>query len=280
MPAFGNPGGVSVIWKIRDEQTQTLRRKHTVFFTIAVNAMSEAYTLHQNHLLEAFPVDVRKRLFPHLKLESLPLGKVLHESGFALHQVYFPIASIVSLQYVMESGASVEVSMVGNEGLVGIASLLGGGSTTSRALVQSAGHAYSLSPQRLRKEFNNNREVETLLLRYIQSLLTNMAQTAICNRYHSISQQLCRWLLLSLDRLPGNRLNMTQELIANLLGVRREGVTQSACKLQGLGVIEYKRGHITVLDRSKLEQLCCECYAAAKNETDRLEACRPMSEVS
>ena len=246
----------------------------------AVNDMSEAYTLRQNHLLEAFPANVQKRLFPHLKLESLPLGMVLYESGLALRQVYFPIDSIVSLQYLTESGASVEVSMVGNEGLVGIGSLLSDEITTSRALVQSPGHAYSLSPQRLRKEFNNSREVETLLLRYIQSLLTNMAQTAICNRYHSISQRLCRWLLLSLDRLPGNRLDTTHELIANMLGVRREGVTYSACKLQKLGVIEYKRGHIMVLDRSKLEQLCCECYAVAKNETDRLETCHPMSEVS
>jgi CRP-like cAMP-binding protein len=241
--------------------------------------MSEAYTPRHNHLLEALPVDVQKRLFPHLKLEFLPLGKVLYESGLASRQVYFPIDSIVSLLYVMESGASAEISMVGNEGLVGIAVLLGGGSTTNRALVQSAGHAYSLPSSQFQKEFDNNKEVETLLLHYIQSLLTNMAQTAVCNRHHSIGQQLCRWLLLSLDRLPGNRLHITQELIANMLGVRREGVTQAACKLQKLGAIEYKRGHITVLDRSKLEKLSCECYAVAKNETDRLEACQSMSQA-
>ena len=236
--------------------------------------MSEAYPPRHNHLLEALPVDVQKRLFPHLKLEFLPLGKVLYESGLASRQVYFPIDSIVSLLYVMESGASAEISMVGNEGLVGIAVLLGGGSTTSRALVQSAGYAYSISSPRFQKEFNNNRVVETLLLRYTQSLLTNMAQTVVCNRHHSIDQQLCRFLLLSLDCLPGNRLSTTHELIAIMLGVRREGVTQAARKLQKLGVIKYKRGHITVLDRRKLEKLSCECYAVAKIETDRLEACR------
>jgi CRP-like cAMP-binding protein len=239
--------------------------------------MSEAFTPRQNHLLEAFPADVQRSLFPHLKLESFPLGMILYEPGLASRQVYFPIDSIVSLLCVTESGASAEISMVGNEGLVGFAALLGGGSTTSRALVQSAGHAYSLSSPLLLKEFNNNSEVEMLLLRYTQSLITNMAQTAVCNRHHSIDQQLCRWLLLSLDRLSGNRLIMTQELIANMLGVRREGVTQAACKLQKLGVIEYMRGHITVLDRPKLEKLSCECYAVAKIETDRLEACGPQS---
>jgi CRP-like cAMP-binding protein len=179
----------------------------------------------------------------------------------------------VSLLYVTESGASAEISMVGHEGLVGIAVLMGGESTISRALVQSAGHAYSLSALRLRNEFNNNSEMRMMLLRYIQAMFTDMAQTAVCNRHHTIEQQLCRWLLLSLDRLDSNQLNVTQELIAHMLGVRRPGVTEAALKLQQLRVIEYKRGHITVLDRFRLEKLSCECYAAVKTETDRLEAC-------
>ena len=227
----------------------------------------------KNHLLAALPPQILKRLLPHLKLEFFPVGKVLYESGHALHQVYFPIDSIVSLLYVTEGGSSAEISMVGHEGLVGIAVLMGGESTISRALVLSAGHAYSLSALRLRSEFNNNREIRMVLLRYVQAMFTDMAQTAVCNRHHTIDQQLCRWLLLSLDRLDGNQLNVTQEFIAHMLGVRRSGVTEAAGKLQQLGVIEYKRGHITVLDRSRLEKLSCECYAAVKTETDRLEAC-------
>ena len=236
--------------------------------------MSDAYTPQQNLLLEAFPADVSMRLFPYLELEFFPLGKVLYEPGHSLSRVYFPIDSIVSLLCVMEDGTSAEISMVGKEGLIGIAVLMGSASTTNRALVQNAGHAYSLSAPRLLKEFNCNRKVQQQLLRYVQSLITNTAQTAACNRHHSIDQQLCRWLLFSLDRLPGNTLTMTQELIANMLGVRREGVSEAAGKLKKLGVINYRHGQITVLDRPRLEQLSCECYAVAKTETDRLNTGR------
>ncbi len=187
-----------------------------------------------------------------------------------MRHVYFPTDSIISLLYVMENGASAEISVVGNEGLIGVALFMGGESTPSRAIVQSAGSAYRLLGQRLKDEFNRHGDLLQLMLRYTQSLITQMAQTAVCNRHHSIDQQLCRWLLLSLDRLPSNRLVMTQELIANMLGVRREGVTSAAGKLERAGVIEYTRGHITVLDRPKLEELCCECYAVVKKETDRL----------
>ncbi len=209
--------------------------------------------------------------FPHLRLVAMPLGKVLYESGDALEYVYFPTDSIVSLLYVLESGASAEISVVGNEGLIGIALFMGGGTTPSRAIVQSAGHAYRLAGQRLKDEFHRNGGLQLLLLRYTQALITQMAQTAVCNRHHSVDQQLCRWLLLSLDRLKSNKLVMTQELIANMLGVRREGVTDAAGKLQKLGAISYSRGQITVLDRPQLEQLCCECYAVVKRETDRIE---------
>jgi CRP-like cAMP-binding protein len=232
--------------------------------------MSEASSPRQNHLLAALTPDVQERLFPHLEHVSLPLGKVLYESGDALRHVYFPTDSIVSLLYVMESGASAEISVVGNEGLIGVALFMGGESTPSRAIVQSAGSAYRLLGQRLKDEFNRHGDLLVLMLRYTQSLITQMAQTAVCNRHHSVDQQLCRWLLLSLDRLPSNRLTMTQELIANMLGVRREGVTDAAGKLQKRGVIEYTRGQITVLDRSQLEKLSCECYAVVKKETDRL----------
>jgi len=202
----------------------------------------------------------------------LPLGMVIYESGDVLRHVYFPTNSIVSLLYVMMSGASAEISVVGYEGLIGVALFMGGESTPSRAVVQSAGYAYRLKGQILKDEFNRHEDLSHLLLRYTQSLLTQMAQTAVCNRHHSIDQQLCRWLLLSLDRLQGNHLTMTQELIANMLGVRREGVTEAAGKLQKLGVIEYSRGEITVLDRPALEKLCCECYAVVKTESDRLLA--------
>ncbi len=224
----------------------------------------------QNHLLAALPDEVQQRLFPSLELVPLPLGKVLYESGGALQHVYFPTNAIVSLLYVMENGASAEISVVGNEGLIGVAVFMGGESTPSRAIVQSAGHAFRLPGQRMRDEFSRHGALLQLMLRYTQALITQMAQTAVCNRHHSVDQQLCRWLLLSLDRLPGNQLTMTQELIANMLGVRREGVTEAAGKLQRLGVIEYSRGHITVLDRPKLEHLSCECYAVVKRETDRL----------
>jgi CRP-like cAMP-binding protein len=224
----------------------------------------------QNYLLAAFPPAERERLFPQLELVAMPLGKVLYEPGDALHHVFFPTNCIVSLLYVLADGASAEISVVGNEGLIGIALFMGGETTPSRAIVQSAGYAYRLNGQELKDEFHLNGEVQLLLLRYTQALITQMAQTAVCNRHHSVDQQLCRWLLLSLDRLTSNQLDMTQELIANMLGVRREGVTESAGKLDKLGIIRYARGRITVLDRPRLEQRCCECYAVVKKETDRL----------
>jgi len=224
----------------------------------------------ENHLLAALPESSKQRFFSKLELVDLPLGKVIYESGDDLKHVYFPTDSIVSLLYVMENGASAEISVVGNDGIVGIAVFMGGISTPSRAVVQSAGSAYRLSAEQLRLEFHSHGALMLLLLRYTQSLITQMSQTAVCNRHHSIEQQLCRWLLLSLDRLPGNELRMTQELIANMLGVRREGVTTAAGTLQKLNIIEYSRGRITVLDRAKLEAMSCECYAVVKRETDRL----------
>lgn len=232
--------------------------------------------LLQNQLLANLPTKIQEQLFPHMKQVDMRLGKVLYESGDTLPLVYFPMDCIVSLIYVMENGASAEISVVGKEGLVGIAVFMGGESTPSRAVVQSAGSGFSLPSQLLRREFNSDSEMRMLLLRYTQALITQMAQTAVCNRHHSIDQQLCRWLLLSLDRLSGNSLVMTQELIANMLGVRREGVTEAAGKLQNLGVIEYRRGKITVLDRTLLEELSCECYNVVKKETDRLYAYDPL----
>jgi CRP-like cAMP-binding protein len=242
-----------------------------------MSAMSETaaspspHSPQQNHLLAALLPDERERLYPQLRVVSMPLGKVLYESGDALKYVYFPTDSIVSLLYVLESGASAEISVVGNEGLIGIALFMGGNTTPSRAIVQSAGHAYRLAGHRLTEEFHRSGGLQLVLLRYTQALITQMAQTAVCNRHHSVDQQLCRWLLLSLDRLTSNKLVMTQELIANMLGVRREGVTDAAGKLQKLGAIRYSRGRITVLDRSQLEELCCECYAVVKQESDRIE---------
>lgn len=235
-----------------------------------IRVMAVSPTPTQNRLLAAFPPEVRDRIFPDLQLIDLPLGKVLYESGDTMRHVYFPSNSIVSLLYVLEDGASAEISVVGNEGVVGVALFMGGESTPSRAIVQSAGHAYRLAGSRTKEEFHRDGQMQQLMLRYTQALITQMAQTAVCNRHHSIDQQLCRWLLLSLDRLEGNHLVMTQELIANMLGVRREGVTEAASKLQKLGVINYVRGHITVLDRPRLESLSCECYAVVKRETDRL----------
>jgi CRP-like cAMP-binding protein len=232
--------------------------------------MPPSHDPRQNYLLAALSPAERERLYPHLRLVPMPLGKVLYESGDVLRHVYFPTDCIVSLLYVLADGASAEISVVGNEGLIGIAVFMGGETTPSRAIVQSAGHAYRLIGQQLKGEFHRNGEMQLLLLRYTQALITQMAQTAVCNRHHSVDQQLCRWLLLSLDRLSSNQLTMTQELIANMLGVRREGVTEAAGKLHKLGVIRYARGQITVLDRAKLEQLCCECYAVVKKETDRL----------
>jgi len=224
----------------------------------------------KNHLLRALPIEVSERLSPHLELVPMPLGNVLYESGTTLRHVYFPTTSIVSLLYVMADGASAEIAVVGNEGMIGVALFMGGETTPSRALVQSAGHAYRLKSQVLKDEFHRATGLQYLLLRYSQALLTQMAQTAVCNRHHSVDQQLCRWLLLSLDRLPSNKLSMTQELIANMLGVRREGVTEAAGKLQASGLINYSRGHITVLDRPGLETRCCECYRVVKTELDRL----------
>ncbi|WP_027188049.1 Crp/Fnr family transcriptional regulator [Desulfovibrio cuneatus] len=232
--------------------------------------MREQLEARQNQLLAALPLSLYQSLLPHLELVKMPLGKVLYESGDIMSYVYFPVDCIVSLLYVMQNGSSAEISVIGREGIVGISLFMGGESTPSRAIVQSAGHAFRLSSQRFKKAFEEHPEMLHLMLRYTQSLITQMAQTAVCNRHHSIDQQLCRWLLLSLDRLPSNRLVMTQELIANMLGVRREGVTEAAGKLQKLGVIAYSRGKITVLDRTKLETLCCECYAVVKRETDRL----------
>jgi len=233
--------------------------------------MNESVSPLQNHLIKALPEAVRARLIPELERVDFPLGKILYESGDQIRFVHFPTNSIVSLLYVMEDGASAEISVVGNEGIVGIALFMGGNSTPSRAILQSAGFAYRLPAQALKKEFNHADGVfRVLMLRYTQALITQMAQTAVCNRHHSIDQQLCRWILLSLDRLTGNNLTMTQELIANMLGVRREGVTESAGKLQRQGVISYRRGHITVLDREKLEALSCECYRVVKAESDRL----------
>ena len=223
-----------------------------------------------NHLLAALSTQTFERLEVDLELVTLPLGQSLYESGDALRHVYFPTDSIVSLLYVMENGASAEISVVGNEGLVGIAVFMGGESTPSRAIVQSAGHAYRLPGQHLKDEFNRHGELLLLMLRYTQALITQMAQTAVCNRHHTIDQQLCRWLLLSLDRLQSDQVRMTQELIANMLGVRREGVTDAAGKLQRLGIIEYSRGHIKVVDRARLEALSCECYEVVRKETERL----------
>jgi CRP-like cAMP-binding protein len=223
-----------------------------------------------NHLLGALPSGAFRRLVPYLEYVELPLGTVLYEPGDVLLHVYFPVDCIVSFLYVLADGSSAEIAIVGNDGLVGIALFMGGEKTADRAIVQSAGHAYRIPGQWVTGEFHRNGALQGLFLRYTQALITQMAQTAVCNRHHSLEQQLCRWLLLSLDRLLSNQLNMTQELIANMLGVRREGVTEAAGKLQRLGVIHYQRGHITVLDRPKLQALCCECYGVVKKETDRL----------
>src|SRR5438445_3358251 len=232
--------------------------------------MAGCHDLHRNHLLAALSQAERERLSPHLRLLPLPLGKVLYESGKVLRHVYFPTDSIVSLLYVLADGASAEISVVSNEGLIGSALFMGGETTPSRAIVQSAGHAYQLIGQQIKEEFHRNGELQILMLRYTQALITQMTQTAVCNRHHSVDQQLCRWLLLSIDRLALPEIEMTQELIANMLGVRREGVTEAAGKLQKAGVISYRRGHITVLDRPRLEKMSCECYEVVRRETSRL----------
>ena len=232
--------------------------------------MIDGHDPRGNHLLAALPEAEWARVSEHLVLVDMPLGRVVYESGQQLSRAYFPTTSIVSLLYVMEDGASAEISIVGNEGLVGIALFMGGETTPSRAVVQSAGWAYRLDARVLKDEFGRAGPVQRLFLRYTQALITQMAQTAVCNRHHSIDQQLCRWLLLSMDRLPSNELKMTQELIANMLGVRRAGVTEAAMKLQDAGLIRYSHGHIEVLDRPALEQRVCECYGVVKRESDRL----------
>jgi len=232
--------------------------------------MSSTHNPKQNHLLAALPAQDYARLLPDLEPIVMPLGWVVYESGGHIGYVYFPTTSIVSLLYVIESGASAEIAIAGNEGLVGISLFMGGESTPSRAVVQSAGEGYRVKASVLKKEFALGGELQHLALRYTQALITQMAQTAVCNRHHTLDQQLCRWLLLSMDRLPGNELKMTQELIANMLGVRREGVTVAAGDLQTAGLIHYSRGHIIILDRAGLEQRVCECYAVVKKEFDRL----------
>ena len=231
---------------------------------------AKVHSPKQNHLLAALPATAYQRLQPHLESIPLPLGWALYEAGATLRHVFFPTHGIVSLLNVMENGASAEIAVTGNEGVVGISLFMGGESTPSRAVVQSAGEGYRLRADFLKNEFERGGDLQHLLLRFTQALITQMTQTAVCNRHHTVDQQLCRWLLLSLDRLPSNELRMTQELIANMLGVRREGVTAAAGHLQEAGLIQHHRGRITVLDRPKLELRVCECYAVVKLETDRL----------
>jgi CRP-like cAMP-binding protein len=232
--------------------------------------MSSPHSPNQNHLLAALPTAEFERLAPHLELVPMPLGEMLYEPGGQLRHAYFPTTSIASLHYVMESGASAETAGVGNEGVVGISLFMGGDTTPSSAVVQTAGHAYRLEGRLLKQEFNRAGLMQHLMLRYTQALITQMAQTAACNRHHSVEQQLCRWLLLTLDRMGTNELVMTQELVATMLGVRREGITEAAGKLQHAGFIRYRRGHIAVLERSGLEARACECYAVVKKELSRL----------
>ena len=237
---------------------------------LSPNAARARDRVQGNHLLEALPKVDCERLVPHLELIPMALGEVLYEPGARMRYVYFPTTSIVSLLYVMEDGASAEIAIVGNEGMLGISLFMGGETTPSRAVVQSAGQGFRLRAQLLKDEFGRFGPMLRLLLRYTQALITQMAQTAVCNRHHSVDQQLCRWLLLSLDRQSSNELAMTQELIANMLGVRREGVTEAAGKLQNAGLIRYHRGKITVIDRPGLEKRSCECYQVVKTEFDRL----------
>jgi CRP-like cAMP-binding protein len=232
--------------------------------------MSPLHSPNQNHLLAALPTEEFERLSPHLEAVALPLGEFLYEPGEQLQHAYFPTTAIVSLHYVMENGSSAEFAGVGNEGVVGISLFMGGDTTSSSAVVQTAGHAYRLQGKLLMGEFKRAGLMQRLLLRYSQALMTQMSQTAVCNRHHSIEQQLCRWLLLTLDRLPSNDLIMTQELVASMLGVRREGITEAAGNLQRAGIISYRRGHIAVLDRAGLESHVCECYAVVKKDLHRL----------
>jgi CRP-like cAMP-binding protein len=232
--------------------------------------MASAHSPNQNHLLAALPTAEFERLAPHLELVPMPLGEILYEPGGQLQYAYFPTTAIVSLHYVMESGASAESAGVGNEGVVGISLFMGGDTTPSSAVVLIAGHAYRLEGRLLKQEFNRVGLMQRLLLRYTQALITQVTQTAVCNRHHSVEQHLCRWLLSTLDRVPSGELIMTQELVASMLGVRREGITEAAGKLQRAGLIRYRRGHIAVLERSGLEACVCECYAVVKMELSRL----------
>jgi CRP-like cAMP-binding protein len=225
---------------------------------------------NQNHLLAALPTAEYERIAFHLELISMPLGDVLYESGGQLQHVYFPTTAILSLHYIMENGASAEIAGVGNEGVLGVSLFLGGNTTPSQATVHTAGHGYRLKARLMMEEFDRSGPMMRLMLRYTQALMTQMSQTAVCNRHHSVEQQLCRWLLLTLDRLPTNELTITQELIASMLGVRREGITETAGNLQREGLISYRRGHITVIDRAGLESYACECYNVVKNEFYRL----------
>jgi len=235
-----------------------------------VAMMSARHTPDQNRLLAALPAEIFERISPHLELILMPLGQALYESGGQLQHVYFPTTAIVSLHYVMEDGASAEIAGVGNEGVLGISLFMGGNTTPSLATVQTAGYGYRLKAHLMMEEFNRAGPMMRLMLRYTQALITQMSQTAVCNRHHSVEQQLCRWLLLTLDRLPSSELTMTQELIARMLGVRREGITETAGNLQREGLISYRRGHITVLDRTGLESHACECYNVVKKEFHRL----------
>jgi CRP-like cAMP-binding protein len=232
--------------------------------------ISTQHNPNQNHLLAALHAEICERIIPHLELISMPLGQVLYESGGQLQHVYFPTTSILSLHYIMESGASAEIAGVGNEGVLGISLFMGGNTTPSRATVQTAGHGYRLKGRLMMEEFNRAGPMMRLMLRYTQALMTQMSQTAVCNRHHSVEQQLCRWLLLTLDRLPSSEFTMTQELIASMLGVRRESITETAANLQRDGLIKCRRGHITVINRSGLEFNVCECYSVVKKEFHRL----------
>jgi len=232
--------------------------------------MSAQHKFQVNHLLAALPEEVFERISPHLELIAMPLGQVLYESGGQLQHVYFPTTSILSLHYIMESGASAEIAGVGNEGVLGISLFMGGNTTPSRATVQTGGYGYRLKGKLMMEEFNRAGPMMRLMLRYTQALMTQMSQTAVCNRHHSVEQQLCRWLLLTLDRVPSNELTITQELIAGMLGVRREGISEAAGNLQRDGLISYRRGHITVLERSGLESRVCECYTVVRKEFERL----------
>lgn len=235
-----------------------------------VAMMLSRHTPNQNHLLAALPAEAFERISPHLELIAMPLGEVLYESGEQLQHVYFPTSAIISLHYILESGASSEIAGVGNEGVLGISLFMGGNTTPNRAAVYTGGHGYRLSTRLMIEEFNRAGSMMRLMLRYTQSLITQISQTAVCNRHHSVEQQMCRWLLLTLDRLPGNELTITQELIAGMLGVRREGITETAGNLQRSGLISYRRGHITVLNRPALESYACECYQVVKKEHHRL----------